>query len=42
MQESIVRRRDPRQDNYTAVAVWIGSGVLGEPSGDTTRPMSTL
>lgn len=42
MEEEIVRRRDPRQDNFSAVAVWIGGDDATERSGDTTRPMSTL
>lgn len=37
MQAAIEARADPRQDNFSAVAVWVHAS-----SGETTRPMSTL
>jgi serine/threonine protein phosphatase PrpC len=42
MEHELRARRDPRQDNYTAVAVWVDGADADAPTGETTRPMTTL
>lgn len=43
MRAQIVARKEPRQDNYSAIAVWIGDpGEVTRPGADDTRPRQRL
>jgi hypothetical protein len=39
MRAQIAARARPRQDNYSAIAVWVGDpGEVTRPGADDTRP----
>ena len=43
MRGQIAARGKPRQDNYSAIAVWVGDpGEVTRPGADDTRPRQAL